>query len=354
MDSVPFFIVTTLCHVDEDRHELDLQVRHNGCLFYLMYHTDYFVRSPDIRAKYLEYLHEIREDEVDQYDFDAFKWLLKPFEALIPKLAPPVSRTEPPTLSQYAFPDFFTCRLDAVDDEFHPKQLDKWDAWRGPPGKEIPADQMRDLQSWTRVYDASQVILCYDRSEDVLVKPPKRVKLSNERGENNSTYFFKSFVENCHQYQVKRELETFKKIKKSNIEAGTHISRLHGVVATEDGRILGLLLTWIDAPKGPLAYQYWRRSLEARLRWAAQIRETVAELHKNGVVWGDAKPENILLDKNDTTWVIDFGGGHTPYYVDREKAETVEGDLQGLEKIVEKLSRSEPRYTPPPSDSSTE
>lgn len=354
MDSVPFFITSTLCHVDEDRHELDLKVRHNGRLFYLMYHTAYFVRSPGIRAKYLEYLHEIREDEVDQYEFDAFKWLLKPFEALIPELAPPVSQTEPPTLSQYAFPDFFTCRLDAVDDKFHPKQLDKWDAPRGPPGKEIPADQLRDLQSWTSVYDASQVILCYARSKDVLVKPPKRVQLSNGRDENDSTYFFKSFVENCHQYQVQRELETFKKIGDSNIEAGTHISRLHGVVATEDGRILGLLLAWIDAPKGPLAYQYWRRSLEARLRWAAQIRETVAELHKNGVVWGDAKPENILLDKNDTPWIIDFGGGHTPYYIDREKAETVEGDLQGLEKIVEKLSRSTPRYTPPPSDSSTE
>lgn len=349
MDPVPFFIVKTTCHQDEDQHDLALRVRHNGRLFFLMYHTEYFVRSPAIRAKYLEYLHEIREDEVNFDDPDAFRWLLNPFEALISKLAPPVSRTEPPTLSQYAFPEFFTCRLDAVDNKFHPKQLDKWDNW-APPGKKVAADQMRDLESWTRVVDASQVILSYDRSEDVLVKPPRRVQLNNVGGEDNSIYFLKSFIDFGMLYQLKRELVTFKQIAGSNIEAGAYITRLHGVVATEDGRVLGLLLTWIDAPKGPLAYQYQRRSLQIRLQWAAQIRETVAELHRNDVVWGDAKLDNILLDKNDTPWVIDFGGGHSPAWVDPDKEETVEGDLQGLEKIVERLSRS----ISPSSDSSTE
>lgn len=274
MDPVPFFTARTICHQDEDQHELDLHVRHNGCLFYLMYHTKYFVRSPRIRATYLEYLQEIRGDEVDFDEPHAFWWLLKPFEALIMKLAPPVSRSKPSTLSQYAFPDFFTCRLEAVDDKFYPRQLDKWDAW-SPPGLEFTPDQMHDLKSWTHVYNASQVILSYDRSEDILVKPPHRVQLSNRPGDNNSNYFLKSFIEHGSQYQLIRELATFKKIAKSNIKAGAHISRLHGVVATEDGRLLGLLLTWIDAPKGALQYQYWRRSLETRLRWAAQIRETI-------------------------------------------------------------------------------
>lgn len=339
MDPVPFFIAKTLCHEDEDRHELYLHVRHNGYLFYLMYHTKHFVRSPRIRATYLEYLQEIRGDEVDFDEPHAFWWLLKPFEALIMKLAPPLSWTKPPTLSQYAFPDFFACRLEAVDDKFYPRQLDKWDGW-APPGHEITTDQMHDLESWTHVYNPSQVILSYDRSEDILVKPPHGVQLSNRHGENSSSYFLKPFIEHGSQYQLNRELATFKKIAKSNIKAGRHISCLHGVVATEDGRVLGLLLTWIDAPKGALQYQYWRRSLETRLRWAAQIRETITELHKEGVVWGDAKLDNVLLDKNDTPWIIDFGGGHTPGWVDREKEETVEGDLQGLERIVERLSRS--------------
>lgn len=348
MDPVPFFIARTICHEDKDQHELDLHVRHNGCLFFLMYHTKHFVRSPRIRATYLEYLQEIRGDEVDFDEPHAFWWLLEPFEALIMKLAPPMSWTKPSTLSQYAFPVFFTCRLEAVDDKFYPKQLDKWDGW-APPGHDIAMDQMNDLRSWTHVYNPSQVILSCDRSEDILVKPPHRVQLSNRHGENNSSYFLTSFIEHGSQYQLNRGRATFQKIANSNIKAGAHISCLHGVVATEDGRVLGLMLNWIDAPKGALQYQYWRRSLETRLRWAAQIRETITELHKEGIVWGDAKLDNVLLGKNDAPWIIDFGGGHTPGWVDREKEETVEGDLQGLDRIVERLSRSTPS-----SDHSTE
>jgi len=44
----------------------------------------------------------------------------------------------------------------------------------------------------------------------------------------------------------------------------------------------------------------------------AQIRETVDSLHDVGVIWGDGKPDNILIhDKIDDAWVIDFGGGYT-------------------------------------------
>lgn len=190
-------------------------------------------------------------------------------------------------------------------------------------------------------------MLCYDRSEDVLVKPPHRVQLSNSNshGKDHTSYFLKCFVEHGHSAQLDRELATFEKIAKSNINAGARISRLHGVVATEDGKsILGLLLTWIDAPKGALQYQYWRRSLQARLRWAAQTQETMKELHEEGVVWGDAKLDNVLLDKDDTPWIVDFGGGYTPGWVDREKGGTMEGDLQGLMRIVGKLSDPSPPH----------
>lgn len=265
------------------------------------------------------------------------------FKALILEVAPPLSRAEPSTLSQYAFPGLCTYRyrLEAVDENFYLKQLDKWAGWI-PPGLQLASDQMQSPKSWTQVYEPSQVMLCYDRSEDVLVELPQRVQLRDKSGLNDSNYFLKSFVEHGPRHQLSRELATFKKICISNIEAGARISRLRGVVATKDSRVIGLILTWIEAPKSSLQYQYWRQSLPTRIRWAAQIRETMEELHKEGVVWGDAKLDNVLLYKDNTPWVIDFEGGYTPGWVDRERGGTVEGGLQGLERIVGKLSRSPP------------
>lgn len=31
-------------------------------------------------------------------------------------------------------------------------------------------------------------------------------------------------------------------------------------------------------------------------------------LHGIGIVWGDGKAENVLIDINDNAWIIDFGG----------------------------------------------
>ena len=60
----------------------------------------------------------------------------------------------------------------------------------------------------------------------------------------------------------------------------------------------------------------------------------MAALHEAGIVWGDTKPDNILVDVYGDAWLIDFGGGRTEGWVDPDKAETVDGDLQGLERIL--------------------
>jgi hypothetical protein len=64
-------------------------------------------------------------------------------------------------------------------------------------------------------------------------------------------------------------------------------------------------------------------------------------------VWGDAKADNLLLDENNDAWLIDFGGSFTEGWVDKEKAETLEGDIQGMGKILDYLGVTQwPQFLP--------
>lgn len=58
-------------------------------------------------------------------------------------------------------------------------------------------------------------------------------------------------------------------------------------------------------------------ALSLRRKWATQIEHTVKELHRQGVVGGDAKPDNIVIDIDDNAWVLDFGGSGTLGWMER-------------------------------------
>lgn len=114
----------------------------------------------------------------------------------------------------------------------------------------------------------------------------------------------------------------------------------------------GFLLTYVNHRRendGLIFEESLRHTpIPIRHRWAAQIRETVERLHDAGLVWGDAHLGNVLIDKNNDAWLlIGYGGGYTrtPGWgwvgVDKELADTKEGDLQAVERIVECLSSGE-------------
>ena len=69
-------------------------------------------------------------------------------------------------------------------------------------------------------------------------------------------------------------------------------------------------------------------------KWADQIRDAIEYLHDKELVWGDAKPANVLINADGNAVLIDFGGGATRGWVDSENYETYHSDLQGLERIV--------------------
>lgn len=69
-------------------------------------------------------------------------------------------------------------------------------------------------------------------------------------------------------------------------------------------------------------------------KWAVQIRDDIDYLHAKGLVWGDAKVVNVLIDGKGNTVLIDFGGGVTKGWVDSENYGTYRGDLERLEWII--------------------
>ena len=76
------------------------------------------------------------------------------------------------------------------------------------------------------------------------------------------------------------------------------------------------------------------------VQWLDQLTSAVNELHAAGIVWGDVKPENVLVDGQDNVWIIKFGGGYTPGWFDKEVAENRRGDLAGIVKLREFITRT--------------
>jgi serine/threonine protein kinase len=52
------------------------------------------------------------------------------------------------------------------------------------------------------------------------------------------------------------------------------------------------------------------------------------------LIWGDAKPGNILINIDGNAILVDFGGGYTDGWVDEKVSNTVKGDLQGIRRII--------------------
>uniref|UniRef100_A0A0D2YEI5 Aminoglycoside phosphotransferase domain-containing protein n=2 Tax=Fusarium oxysporum TaxID=5507 RepID=A0A0D2YEI5_FUSOF len=127
------------------------------------------------------------------------------------------------------------------------------------------------------------------------------------------------------------ELDKYQSIRDAHLDESLLISQLIGLVRDQTGQAFGLLLNYIDCGhRILLCAAQPDTSRELRPTWAQQ-------LHAAGIVWGDAKPDNVLVDQKNDAWLIDFGGGYTNGWVSKELSGTVEGDLQALKKINEFL-----------------
>lgn len=205
-----------------------------------------------------------------------------------------------------------------------------------PPGAWVDEDLLEGLDTWAKSFDPSTIEVSFEDAGHALYRMPTRVLVDLDGSNRKTTCFFKEF--GCGEGRLmEKELEKYLEMHKSKLAQETRVIRLEGIVKGGDGSVMGLLLTYVDhRGHGLLAYSLNDDTpLHAKERWARQVQETVGELHEAGIIWGDAKAGNVMIDRNDNAWIVDFGGGYTLGWVDEDKAGTVEGDIQGVERIVE-------------------
>ncbi|CCT65273.1 uncharacterized protein FFB20_11403 [Fusarium fujikuroi] len=143
-----------------------------------------------------------------------------------------------------------------------------------------------------------------------------------------------------------RELKCLSEMLKAIPTETIKVPQLLGYIQHKDTQqILGFLRQWV--PGCRLSDVVAAATAEKRQKWACQIRQSIELLHQNGLIWGDGKPSNIIIDEQDNAWLIDFGGGYTRGWIDEELAETRQGDEQALQKIIELLSGGEDMSSDP-------
>lgn len=157
--------------------------------------------------------------------------------------------------------------------------------------------------------------------------------------------FFKT-VDNNNIQPIKREIEILDKIGKKGLREKLYCPKLLGIVtrattaeAEDSSRssMMGFLQTAIDQPTPLNTKLDSAVPQEKRDAWARKADEAKKTLHENGIVWGDAKADNFVVDAEENLWIIDFGGSYTEGWVDPEIAETKKGDNMGVTKIVNAL-----------------
>ncbi|CAM1505812.1 Fc.00g114490.m01.CDS01 [Cosmosporella sp. VM-42] len=135
-----------------------------------------------------------------------------------------------------------------------------------------------------------------------------------------------------------RELEILSQINSSGkFKAPFRTSRLVGLVIWDgDSSILmGFLLEYIDGET--LAERANSVSLEAKRKWIGQIEATLRRLHDSGIVWGDVKPDSVMINTDDDAVTIDFGGSFALKYIEYHLKRAQKGDMMALSRMREEM-----------------
>ncbi|KAL7783960.1 hypothetical protein V8C43DRAFT_318196 [Trichoderma afarasin] len=269
-------IENVVTSIREDDNDARFTVRRNGKVFYIKLSPSNFFKSPNIMNKYKAYLEVLKSGQ-------------EPFFTGLAPDTPVETITLQPGLVPTEESPYWSSFI-RFDDDF----LDY-------------------LETWTSLYDPANIIISHKAPKDALFKAPRKVLI--DKGQ--TVCFFKR----CYGIiQIAQELTTYKKIHEAGLDSSVNVCRLYGIVMYDCDFTLGLLLTYIECSDRPLS---------ARVHPEEPDDPTPA----NRIVWGDLKAANVLINENENAWSVDFGGGYTEGWVDKELAGTVVGDFTGMTRL---------------------
>lgn len=273
------------------------------------------------------------------------KWMLAPVSAHLNDLAPELSPADEQTKT---LEQWYACRTHFFDLEIADHALQ---AIQLASSKDLEERMTKLRPHLTQIpkYIANIDVPWYSSTDLVVLEcadtpEPYHPCLVKHR-QSGEKMFFKT-VDNNNTQPIKREIDILDKIEKKGLREKFYCPKLLGIVtcaspadAEENNRssIMGFLQTAIDQPT-PLTTKL-DSAVPQRKRdaWARRADEAKKILHENGIIWGDAKADNFVVDAEENLWIIDFGGSYTEGWVDPEIAETKKGDNMGVTKIVNAL-----------------
>jgi hypothetical protein len=255
-----------------------------------------------------------------------YEWAVRPFFPMLIEIVPRPSDAATITLQHFFSGESFDASLTAVDDSLIPGVIEAKDDMENVVGN--PGILWKTT---CPIFHTKEVEVLSDDPTYVLIDEPTRVRVQGRQ------LFFKAFQDPDDSIGAK-EVLTLEKISKTGFDPkGVRASRLYGIVEDDKSHVIGLLLNYILVEDTLYGKVIEAESLGSSVKdkWKRRVTITVEALHRAGIIWGDAKASNILVDTDGDAWVTDFGGGFTEGWVDRDKAGTIEGDLQGLRAIID-------------------
>ncbi|KAM3505670.1 hypothetical protein MY10362_002822 [Beauveria mimosiformis] len=282
--------------------------------------------SPPLREKHIFFLSVAENHELDGCTVDDFyDWALEP---LLPVLCEQTRelKAETATLHDFLYAPILEYSLEAKSNKLVLRPQKEHAETRLMFGVSLP-DR---CQLWP-CYLPSEIQLDEEAAYD---STPRNVFLPD-----NTVAFFK-LMGRGEKRMIESELLNYKRIRTSRLSTSVRISRLLGLVHDDSDTVFGLLLTHIDCKGQTMTCAIESGAPESiRRQWTAEITQIIYCLHQNGLVWGDAKPDNVLIDGNQNALIIDFGGGYSEGWVPKDLAGTVKRDLVALAKIVDYAER---------------